>query len=279
MGKEAVGSEPIVDPGLIIDVGMCDGGDTAYYLHKGYRVLAVEADPILCERGQEQFAGPIAEGRLQILNVGITEERGSLLFYRNLLDLGHSSFDPELGRQGGKYEEFQVDTLPLSELLEKYGVPYYLKIDIEGFDEIAVRTLRPELAPRYLSTEIAFSDTTIDLLAALGYQKFKLIFQKFHTSHTEIFQDEHGWRMLRKAGRIFPPLRSFIQQLPASWRPRSEWDTPYRPDGWDPGGAKVSGSFGEESHGPWLDYDTVKHRFDRVRAHQSYVWWDIHARK
>ena len=32
---------------LVIDVGMYDGADTAYYLSMGYRVLAVEANPAL----------------------------------------------------------------------------------------------------------------------------------------------------------------------------------------------------------------------------------------
>ena len=33
---------------LVFDIGMNNGDDTAYYLHRGFRVVAVEADPILC---------------------------------------------------------------------------------------------------------------------------------------------------------------------------------------------------------------------------------------
>ena len=32
---------------VIFDVGMNNGDDTAYYLHLGCRVVAVEADPVL----------------------------------------------------------------------------------------------------------------------------------------------------------------------------------------------------------------------------------------
>ena len=35
---------------LIYDIGMFDGADTRYYLNKGYKVLAVEANPIVVKR-------------------------------------------------------------------------------------------------------------------------------------------------------------------------------------------------------------------------------------
>jgi hypothetical protein len=33
------------DPGLIYDVGMNNGDDTAYYLRRGFRVVAIEPNP------------------------------------------------------------------------------------------------------------------------------------------------------------------------------------------------------------------------------------------
>ena len=39
-------------PDLIYDVGMHNGSDTAYYLHKGFRVLAIEANPVLAKQGR-----------------------------------------------------------------------------------------------------------------------------------------------------------------------------------------------------------------------------------
>ena len=32
---------------LIFDIGMYDGSDTRYYLNEGFRVLAIEANPVL----------------------------------------------------------------------------------------------------------------------------------------------------------------------------------------------------------------------------------------
>ena len=40
----------------VFDVGMFDGADTAYYLESGYRVVSVEANPVLVQRAEKTFA-------------------------------------------------------------------------------------------------------------------------------------------------------------------------------------------------------------------------------
>ena len=69
------------DPSLIIDVGMNDGSDTAYYLHCGYRVVAVEANPELVSEAERRFRREIKDGRLTLLNVGIAEQAGEKDFW------------------------------------------------------------------------------------------------------------------------------------------------------------------------------------------------------
>ena len=56
---------------LVIDVGMNDGSDTAYYLHCGCRVIAIEANPQLVAAANLRFSHEIAEGMLAVLNLGI----------------------------------------------------------------------------------------------------------------------------------------------------------------------------------------------------------------
>lgn len=264
---------------LIIDVGMCDGADTAYYLSKGYRVLAIDADPILCEKASRRFSNEIAEKRLDILNVGIAQGEKILTFYRSLKDPGLSSFDAELGKVGDRFEEMQISCRPLSAIIAEYGIPYYLKIDIEGFDAIAISTLTAATTPPYISVELNYCDTILEMLRQLGYQQFKLINQNFHTTSLEIGHDELGWRLLRKAGRKIPMVKKLVQSLPQTWRPRMEWDTAYRPDGWDPKSGKSSGPFGELTYGIWRDFDATKRIYDAVTTRHAYTWWDVHARK
>ena len=214
-------------PDLIINVGLFDGADTAYYLESGYRVIAVEADPLKVELCAKNFSREIEEGRLTILNIGISDRSGTLPFYRNLVNGGWSSFFPEHGKRGGQFEEIAVPCCTLAGVLQEHGVPYYLKIDIEGKDEAAVSTLTPDLAPDYMSVEVSFSPVILSRLADLGYRSFKLINQHFHTSSQEIFDSELGWRLLRKIGRTAPPFKKAMQALPYAWRSKMEWDQPY----------------------------------------------------
>jgi len=59
---------------LIFDIGMFDGDDTRYYLNKGYKVLAVEANTVLVKRAKEiLFNEHINNGDLTILNFALTD--------------------------------------------------------------------------------------------------------------------------------------------------------------------------------------------------------------
>lgn len=49
-------------PNLIIDVGMHNGQDTAFYLAKGFDVVALEANPVLVDAARIRFASEIESG-------------------------------------------------------------------------------------------------------------------------------------------------------------------------------------------------------------------------
>jgi hypothetical protein len=71
-------SEPFVHQDLIYDVGMNNGDDTAYYLRRGFRVVAIEADPRLAKSAAERFGTQISSGQLRILNIGIAKKASCL---------------------------------------------------------------------------------------------------------------------------------------------------------------------------------------------------------
>ena len=76
------------DPYLVFDVGLHHGQDTDFYLKKGFRVVAFEADPGNAAFCRERFAEALNEGRLTIVEGAITEDAarlgiGRVKFYRN----------------------------------------------------------------------------------------------------------------------------------------------------------------------------------------------------
>src|SRR5215510_11991524 len=91
---------------LIFDIGMHKGEDAAFYLKEGYRVLAIEANPVLVEHCRQKFEQEIKSGQLQIVNAGIAEHEGVLPFYVNKYSSEWSSFDKSIGTRNNT--EFEV---------------------------------------------------------------------------------------------------------------------------------------------------------------------------
>lgn len=173
---------------LIYDIGLFDGMDTAYYLFRGYNVVAVDANPLLVEKAKMRFAQEIKTKRLTLLNVGIAETPGAATFWMS--DVAEwSSFDRNIAsRDGVAHRPTSVSVVQFSQLLAEYGLPHYLKIDIEGNDRLCIDALRGTRIPTYISVESecvgdseVLSDeeaiAMLDLLRDLGYQRFKLVNQ------------------------------------------------------------------------------------------------------
>jgi FkbM family methyltransferase len=164
----------------IFDIGFEDGKDTAYYLHKGYNVIAVDADPKLVKAGTIRFKNEIESGRLILLNVGISEKTENRLFYVNTHKSEWSSFIEEWGaRNDPNYYSISVQCMPLGDLVLKYGTPFYIKLDIEGHDILGLDSLLKlnQKSPEYISIEAVSDLSWMDKMLQLGYTKFKLINQ------------------------------------------------------------------------------------------------------
>lgn len=272
-------SMPAARDDLIIDAGLFNGNDTAYYLALGFRVLAIDADPNACEAARRRFSAEIESRRLEILNAGIATAAGELIFYRCTGTPAHSTFDAARLRNRPDVEPITVQCLPLAGVIAQHGIPHYIKIDIEGRDEDALRSLTPALAPPYISAELSDDDSIIEVLRDLGYRGFKLINQATFTTSTEIAADDYLWRALRKLGLAFPPFKSLMKRLPHALRPRVEWDIRHDPDNLGARLGCMSGPFGEATHGAWLPFQRAKARIDWSRRRFPQRWWDIHARK
>ena len=163
---------------LIYDVGMFDGSDTQYYLNKGYRVLAIEANTVLVKYALEKkFSEYIKNGDLTILNFAVTngsEENISLKISATEQAASTTLKDANYYNYG----EIIVKTITLQELFNKYGIPYYLKLDIELEEKNCILSINKD-RPKYLSTEIRNNSLipVLKHLESIGFNKFKLINQ------------------------------------------------------------------------------------------------------
>jgi len=265
---------------LVIDVGMNDGSDTAYYLHCGCRVIGVEANPELVAAANLRFAEEIAEERLTVLNLGIASLEGVADFY---VASNHqwSSFSYEVASRRGMeiVKTVRIPCVPLSTILIKYGIPHFIKIDIEGYDLFCLESLSTDTAPTYVSVEFAhdMQQRLLNRLLELGYARFKLLNQVTFTDKRPIFDHELGARIVRKLYRL-RPLQPAIRHL----LPRADFDTFTSQFDWTfPEGS--SGPFGEQTFGHWISSEEVlrKHAVlsNVYKKSGAAYWWDLHACK
>jgi FkbM family methyltransferase len=277
-------------PDLIYDVGMNNGDDTAYYLYKGYRVVSVEADPTLVEKARERFADDIRRGRLELVNVGIAPREELALFWICDEKSEWNSFDIRIAsREGLPHHAIEVACQPFRQLLERYGVPAYLKIDIEGHDHYCVADLDPRDPPQYVSLEMSHLESLF-ALRDLGYRRFKLITQNDHSQLTTnpFAARELVKRQLRSSPtlyRIGSRLAKAGRHLVSSAETHSTPGllTPAQGNGWQFSFGS-SGPFGDDTAGSWQTCDAAAYTWLAYQLGQSRhgppsldVWHDVHA--
>lgn len=171
---------------LIFDIGCHNGDDANFYLRKGFRVVGVEANPELCAALRRRFANEIKDGSFILVERAIAEYTGDIEFFTfPEIDIWGSirSEWAERNIKGGVHPlKIVVPSITFPSLIEKYGVPYYLKIDIEGADFLCVEGLSQfKERPIYLSIEIEHNSLLkreLKLLKQLGYSSFKIVDQK-----------------------------------------------------------------------------------------------------
>src|SRR5262245_27286423 len=173
---------------LVVDIGMHRGDDTAFYLAKGFEVLAVEANPDLAAAGRRRFADEIDRGRLTIRQVAIAEAPGTVTFYAGDQD-GWGSLSKERAGAGLHLSlaEYEVEACTFEQLLDGKS-PYYVKVDIEGADLLCVDAVeRLASPPSFFSFEydLTRAEETVEglhSLARAGFRRFALVNQALNPS-------------------------------------------------------------------------------------------------
>ncbi|WP_082211911.1 FkbM family methyltransferase [Parabacteroides timonensis] len=183
----------MIQKNLIYDVGMCNGDDTNFYLKKGFNVIAFEADPELVAFCRDRFSDAIKTGQLIIVEGAIvdtevmTESTDKVTFFKNK---GNNQWGTVCQNWVDRNERcdkpssiIEASVIDFAACLNRYGIPHYLKIDIEGMDVLCLKALLSfSEKPNYISLESNKVDfealkREFDLLCKLGYNSFQVINQ------------------------------------------------------------------------------------------------------
>ena len=265
---------------------MHNGDDTCYYLAQGYRVVAVDANPSMCEAARSALPVRLAQVNFPFEMLELPRRREKWIS-GSPATTEWSSFNPAMAtRHGEQATCIKVETMPFRRLLEEEGIPFFLKIDIEGSDSLCIKDLAATgSCPAYLSFECSYQDDAndIDLLKGLGYNSFKCLRQNDFreiTPDNVVFQQELRriiTRSLARLPRAYGVRWFFAQVLGrAHYRRRSLNGRRYKK--WS------SGPPAFELPGRWLTSDqilSVWHylaAYDlRLHADSTGEWFDIHA--
>lgn len=226
---------------LIFDVGMHLGEDTDFYLKKGFRVIAFEAHPDFVQHCQKRFADAIATNRLTIVSGAVAPGTAMTVpFYVNTVDSTWGTLNLDWvarnERRGAPSRRIEVGHVNIMDYFRCHGVPYYLKIDIEGSDRTTAHSLEMlDDRPHFISIEtdifrLSRVDEEIQLLYSLGYRKFKPVQQ----------MDIRGTRVLVHT-RDGAPFEYVFEN-------------------------GASGPFGDDLPGEWLDYRQCRRAYRAIFA-------------
>ena len=234
--------------GLVMDLGVSEGNDTAFYLAKGFKVIAVEADTGMTRRLRTRFAAEIEAGALLLLNFAASDAIGGTLdIYAHNTHQGLSGVSkrPDVPDD---YTVHAVPTIDWRTLVAQAGVPRYLKIDIEGGETPFLRGMAaqgsPAAMPEFASVE-CYAFEPIALLRELGYRRFKLVDQN-------------------PAGGFRLP----VPQLEGRSVAAATFKHSSGPFGLDVFGA-----------GDWLDATAIHPAWQGITAAFGRTWYDCHAWK
>ena len=161
---------------MVFDIGANVGTMTHVFSSLATKVLAVEPNPD-CARHIELTSAPAV---VEVLRAAVSDANG--LAVLNVSDRKDkmSSLSNEwreaVSKQNPDYvgiwnRNVNVPTVTLDELIRQYGIPFYIKIDIEGHEEEALKGL--SACPPLLSFEFnrAFLESAIRALESGIFDK------------------------------------------------------------------------------------------------------------
>jgi FkbM family methyltransferase len=163
---------------IIYDFGANKGQNLKYYLSKNIKVVAIEANPDLCNLITNDFKNDIKENKLVILNNCLSEisdgEFVDFYVHNNRTVLSQFTKPSELTIN--EFKKIQVKSRKPSSIIKEFGEPYYIKIDLEHYDlNVLNELVKNNIAAKYFSIEAHNKNILDTLINSNQYKYYNLV--------------------------------------------------------------------------------------------------------
>ena len=168
----------------MFDIGASIGGVTDHFVEEGYRVVAIEPLEFLCDEIESRYKG--REELVSVINAVVHNKKGQVDFYtiEGNDTLSTLSEDWKIKSRFGLEKSkrtwptvLQVDCVGIDDLIEKYGVPDFIKIDVEGSEYEALLTHNKKvdtiIAFEWVEELIGNTKKCMEHLKNIGYTKYR----------------------------------------------------------------------------------------------------------
>ncbi len=171
--KKIIGSNK-----LVFDIGANVGVRTELFNKLGNKVVAIEPQSYCYEILKEKFKN---NSDITIINMGISDKAGEATLHVSTKYRGFSTLS-ENWHKGTKYDSFDkreiIKLTTLENIIAKYGLPYFCKIDVEGFEPEVLNGLQSKISClnfEFHGNLFGLIIKCLNRLDKLGYKSFNYV--------------------------------------------------------------------------------------------------------
>jgi FkbM family methyltransferase len=151
--------------GMVFDIGANCGQKAAQFARISRLVICVEPDQAAANQLKARFE---KRSTVRIINAGVGAHPGREIFYQSSPANPLNTFSRKWAEsQQAKASEYEVLIITLDEMIEKYGMPQYIKIDVEGYELEVIKGLHRPI--QSLSFECNLEKFRCESLECIAY--------------------------------------------------------------------------------------------------------------
>ena len=171
---------------LIYDIGANKGNKVNAFLKMGFNVIAVEPERKAISTLKWRYG---KNKKVTILENGVSDKESILTIHiaanRSGLNTVSTKWVESLEKEKTNRwqkkhafkKEYEIKTITLDQLFQSYGIPYFIKIDVEGYEKNVIKGMNS--LPSFISFETnlpEFREETIECIQLLTALSDKIMF-------------------------------------------------------------------------------------------------------